>query len=171
MIWGRRVKFILFEGMLLSLLIGCDTPSSVTVHPPSNVPDQTATTKAAPFESQPTSQPGMASLNGMLHSYTVDQDLPETLYYLTRGVGEANDILHPVIVGPLDENDDIRGFTDSDGRLTAVNIPPGRYFVIVWAPPYNWEPVVVSPQDPTPLLIELEADENLTIETFFVSWP
>ena len=77
----------------------------------------------------------------------------------------------PVLVGPLVENADIRGFTDSAGMINVFNIPPGKYYIIVWAPPYNWEPVVVSPGDPIPLLIELEADENLAIDTFYVSWP
>lgn len=168
MISQRVAGKLLFGVLFMALLTGCEMPPHSTDRTPSVIP---STTTSFLSEAVPTHQPGMASFVGILYSYTVDLVLQETLFYLTPALGGNNNIVPPVLVGPLVENRDARGFTNAAGQIEVLNIPPGKYYIIVWAPPYNWEPVVVSPEDPTPLLVELGADDHLTFDTLYVSWP
>ncbi len=163
---NRPVEAIILFVLFVLFLVSCDaseTKSSIT-------PPQT-TNSVPDSEENPAQQLGKASLKGVLRSYTVHKDLPETLFYLALGVGENNEIFPPILVGPREEIGDIIGVTDSEGKIELNNIPPGKYYIIVWAPPYNWEPVIVSPENTLALLFDLQADERLTFDTLFVSWP
>jgi len=112
---------------------------------------------------------GKASLTGILYSYSGHAPIPETIFYLTPAVGETKQ--HPplVFVGPREEQGDIQGISDTEGQIFLNDIPPGNYFLAVWAP-YNWILAAESDTDPTPRLIVLEPDQREDLGTVYVSW-
>jgi hypothetical protein len=75
-----------------------------------------------------------------------------------------------VLVGAHAEQGDILGFTDETGEFALSDIPPGNYYLAVWAP-YNWILVPESSTDSTPRLITLEPDERLNLGVVYLSWP
>jgi len=119
----------------------------------------------------PDPKPGMASISGVIYSSTVDRIVPATMFYLTRAVGENQRSLPPAFFGPLEEQGDIVGRTDDKGQFALDNVPPGNYFLVVEAPPYSWALGLVSEQDTTPRLIELQANQKHALEVVYVSWP
>jgi hypothetical protein len=96
--------------------------------------------------------------------------IPKTQFYLAKVVEGAGTGPPPIITGPNPERGDITGFTDECGFLTLVNVQPGKYFLIVWAP-YNWSIAQVSEDDPTPLLLELSPNERKSLPRIYLSWP
>lgn len=130
---------------------------------PSNIPETPADV--------PDPESGMAAVSGVVYSSTVDRIVPGTMFYLTRAVGDNQRSLPPAFFGPLDEQGDIVGKTDEKGQFVLDNVPPGNYFLIVEAPPYNWALGMVSEEDTTPRLIELQADQKYALEVVYVSWP
>ena len=118
----------------------------------------------------PSPPSGQASLTGVLYSYTISSAVPGTIFYLTRAIGDDNRTMSPLLTGPNDEIGDIRGMTDAKGQFSLNGIPPGNYYLVVWAP-YNWAPGENSSADHTPRLIELAADQRQPLGTVYVSWP
>lgn len=115
-------------------------------------------------------QPGMASVGGILYTFSGHGPIPGTLFYLTPGQGEANQQPPSVLVGPREENGDVSGTSDDKGWIALDNVPPGNYYLQVWAP-YNWIAATVSDADLTPRLITVEAGQRLNLETIYVPWP
>jgi len=92
------------------------------------------------------------------------------MFYLTQAVGNSNSEIPTWLIGPEVEKGDIRGWTDTQGQFALNNIPPGKYYLIVWAP-YDWIPAVKSDNDPSPLLIELSASQRQILGIVYVPWP
>lgn len=118
----------------------------------------------------PSPQSGKAAVSGMLFSFTISQVLPETAFYLTPAVGPEHRDVPPLLTGPDPEKGDLSAASDAQGAFRLNDIPPGNYFLVVWAP-YNWSVAVTSVTGATPLLIELGPDERLPLGVVYVSWP
>mgnify|MGYP001133039745 CR=1 FL=1 len=118
----------------------------------------------------PTPETGKASLRGVLYTFSGHAPVPETIFYLTSAVGETKQDPPSVFVGPREEQGDIQGMSDTEGRIFLNNIPPGNYYLAVWAP-YNWILVVESATDPTPRLIVVEPNQQEDLGTGYLSWP
>ncbi len=114
----------------------------------------------------PVPAPGKASLIGILYSFTGKGPIPNTVFYLIK-----NDRgLPSILVGPRETAGDIRGISDQNGRIVVNNIPPGNYYLAVWAP-YNWIFAVRSERDINPILIKLSPNERLNMGIIYVPWP
>jgi hypothetical protein len=112
---------------------------------------------------------GKAALSGLLYSLNFQRTIPETAFYLIPA--EADKQPPEVLFGPRPEKGDIRGFSDAEGRFLLNNIPPGDYFMAVWAP-LNWILAVEGASaDSNPRLISLSPDESKTLGTINVPWP
>lgn len=115
----------------------------------------------------PIPEMGSASLSGVLYSYSISCVIPSTVFYLTEG--RANE--YPALLfGPSEESGDIRGISDNMGRFVLTNIPPGQYYLAVWAP-YNWILAVKSPEDAIPQLFVIEPDQRYNFGIVYVPWP
>lgn len=123
-----------------------------------------------PPNTAPKPKPGMAAISGALYSYNSEIRIAGTQAYLTLASGENQDELYPVLGGPKPEIGDITFTTDEKGNFELDNIPPGRYFLIVWAP-YSWSPVQISETDNAALLFDLKADQEHPLGVLNVSWP
>ena len=75
-----------------------------------------------------------------------------------------------VLTGPHKDKGDIFGFSDDQGKFILNNIPPGDYFVAVWAP-LNWILAANSPTDETPRLISLGSNESIALGIINFPWP
>ena len=113
-------------------------------------------------------QPGYSSICGILQSTYMDPPfIPKTAFYLTR----ASEVgLPAIITGPNIEMGDIQGVSDESGKILLNNVPPGNYYILVWAP-YNWIIAVQSPEDLTPRLFALEPDRQHVLGIIYVPWP
>lgn len=116
----------------------------------------------------PSPPPGQSSICGVLYSTYMDPPIiPKTAFYFMRAA-EAG--LPTILTGPDVERGDIIGVSDESGRILANNVPPGNYYILVWAP-YNWILAVQSPNDLTPRLFALEPDKQHILGIIYVSWP
>jgi hypothetical protein len=118
----------------------------------------------------PVPQAGRAAVSGVLYSIAGKGPVPETLFYITPARGDSGQALPVVLDGPHDEDGDIKGTSDKKGWIALSDVPPGSYFLVVWAP-YSWNVATESEAGLTPRLITLEADQRLNLELIFVSWP
>jgi len=75
-----------------------------------------------------------------------------------------------VLAGPKAESGDVRGQSDDQGRIVLTDVPPGNYFLAVWAP-YNWVFAHESETDLTPHLIILEPDKWHDLGRIEMVWP
>lgn len=123
-----------------------------------------------PPATAPEPEKGKASISGALYSFTSKIRLPGTQAYLTRASGEQGNQLNPVLTGPQPEIGDITFSTDNKGNFELNNIPPGKYFIIVWAP-YSWSVVQKSETDNSALLFDLVADQPKPVGIVVTSWP
>lgn len=114
----------------------------------------------------PVPESGKASISGLLYSFTGNGPIPGTVYYLTLA-GEEGEPPN-ILVGPKEK--DIRGVSDEHGRVVLNNIPPGSYYLVVWAP-YNWILAVESEAEIQPRLIVLEPDQQLILGLIYLPWP
>jgi hypothetical protein len=122
------------------------------------------------LNSAPDPLPGKASISGIVYSYTTNMIIPKTQGYLTRGKGSDHKQIPPLFVGPLEDQLDIVFTTDENGYFELNNIPPGNYFLAIWAP-YTYSVMQVSNTDPTYRMIELLADSKDPLGIVYVSWP
>lgn len=135
------------------------TPGSPPAIPPLETPDEV-----------PIPEAGKAAISGVLYTFSGQGPIPGTLFYLTPGRGDNNQDPPAVLVGPQEDKGDISGTSDSKGWIALNDIPPGNYFLVVWAP-YNWILASESEVDDTPRLITLEPDQQLNLGVIYVSWP
>jgi hypothetical protein len=143
------------------------TPPHSPFESPATVPTATLkATVAAPLPSQ-----NKAALSGRFYSYTSEQEIPQTLFYLTPAVGPDKMQMPALLTGPEVSAGDIQGQTDQLGQFTLNDIPPGNYYLIVWAPPYSWSEAQMGPVDPSPRLISLSPNQSLPLGIVYVSWP
>lgn len=141
---------------------GYPAPSSLPTLKPGELPQPPVDT--------PKPEAGKAALSGILYSYTVGAVIPGTPFYLTPAIGENQDQVPLALVGPQESRGDILGSTDENGYILMNNLPPGNYFLVVWAP-LNWSVVETSDKIQTPLMINLKADESLNLGVSYISWP
>jgi len=113
---------------------------------------------------------GQASISGALYSPQSSSVIRDTAFYLAQGIGESNRELPPVLGDPVLQRGDIVGKTDANAQFALNSIPPGNYFLLVWAP-YGWRPAEVGPDNHEPLLIELQPDQRLALGLVYLSWP
>ena len=124
----------------------------------------------APPSSAPKPSPGKASISGALFSNNSKIRIASTVAYLTLAQGEKKEDLYPILVGPEPNIGDITFITDQMGNFVVENIPPGRYFMIVWAP-YSWKVVRNIETDNGAKLLDLMADQNIPLGVLYVPWP
>jgi len=171
-----RLAYLLVCLLLASAVVACSsspTPeiSSPTDSPLSQSPLPTpASDVAPPTPEVPKPEPGIAAVVGMLYTYAGHGPIPGTTFYLTPAQGEDEVRPPTVLTGPQAEAGDISGISDDGGWISVNNIPPGNYYLAVWAP-YNWIIADVSHVDHTPRLITLEADQQLNLGRIDVAWP
>lgn len=91
------------------------------------------------------------------------------MFYLTPAVGEDHRQMPIWLIGPEEQKGDIRGYTNSRGQFALDNIPPGNYYMIVWAP-YDWVPAETSEMDNSPLLVELGANQKKPLGIIYLAW-
>lgn len=113
---------------------------------------------------------GKASVSGVLYTFAGGGPIPGTPFYLTPGRGEASQRPPTVLVDPREEDGDVVGTSDDSGWIALNDVPPGNYYLAVWAP-YNWILATESDLDLTPRLIVLEPDQRLNLEVIYVPWP
>lgn len=112
----------------------------------------------------------MASISGSLYSYTTQIRLGDTQFYLTPAKGENQDQVPSALVGPEEANGDLPYATDKDGNFSINNVPPGKYYLVVWAP-YTWVVVQKTESDITPYLLNLEAGQKYPFGVLYAAWP
>ncbi len=172
---------ILSSLLLLSLLggtaNGCiskPTPEESPLRTHLSIATQVAETEVkailAPPPSLPMPEAGKASISGVLYSFTGKGPIPETVFYLTPAIGGENTGPPALLVGPRGESRDTHGLSDAQGRIALNNIPPGNYYLAVWAP-YNWILAVESDTNMTPRLIMLKSNQRLNLGIVYVPWP
>lgn len=138
-----------------NILLGTIVPKENPPLPPVNAP-------------QPPS--GKASISGVFYSRSTLQIVPETAFYLTPANGESGRE-PPAIVGEPDtRRGDVLGQTDASGQFVLADVPPGSYYMFLWAP-YDWRPVEMNKDDQTPRLIELMSDQIAPLGVMYVTWP
>jgi len=115
-------------------------------------------------------EPGKGSISGTLYSPIQKMVVPETQFYLTPGWGVDQREVPPTFVGPQVDKGDIELRSDAQGNFSANNIPPGNYYLAVWAP-LTWDIAQVSDKDTKPLLLEIKADQKYPLGIVNVSWP
>ena len=169
------IRIIYAEIFLIAIISACSgqppTQSiSVGPEPPGLVPLEQSIDSLKPPEDTLETDPGTASISGLVYSYTVYRVLPKTLFYLTPAVGENANIVPPLLIGPEEDNGDIKSETNELGQIYLNDIPPGNYYIVVWAP-LNWSIVEYSPTEQTPRLIELKEGDRQALGILYVSWP
>lgn len=118
----------------------------------------------------PQPAPGLATVSGILFSYTTARILPDTSFYLAPANGPNERGVPELLASPDKAKGHVIGTSDSQGRVTLVDIPPGKYYLLVWAP-LNWIFAEISPQDTRPRQIELAPDQALPLGVLYLSWP
>ncbi len=111
-----------------------------------------------------------ASVSGAIYSFTTKIRVAGTYAYLTPALGENKDQMPGVLIGPQKEKGDFAFHTDDKGNFELNNVPPGKYFIILWAP-MTWNEVQVSETDIKALLVDLPADQKTVLGTLYIAWP
>ncbi len=112
--------------------------------------------------------PGMGSISGILFSTTYNGVIPQTMFYLTPGIGEDHDEVPPVVAGP--GSNDLTYKSDENGQFNLSNIPPGKYYLVMSAPPYDWA-LGYKDTNLNLLRIDVEAGSKINCGIVFIYWP
>ncbi len=135
------------------ILSGFDTISAIAADTKSGEPEK-----------------GMASISGLLYHYARDQVIPGTQFYLTPAIIDGDKVYPPTMyVGPQPEKGDVLGFTNNEGQLFLTNVPPGKYYIAVWAV-YDWFVVQETEESGKPLLLTLEAGDKVNLGLLYTQW-
>jgi len=116
-----------------------------------------------------TPKPGRASVSGVIWSTGGNGPIPKTSLYLSP-VQSLDPKAQPLILGPQNDRGDVRGVSDGEGRFVFNSIPPGQYFLYVWAP-LNWIAATQNATTEDLLQIVLAPDAVVDIGRVDVSWP
>jgi hypothetical protein len=176
----RLLKRVLIV-TILAVVAACPGCGRSTVTPATKASEQTplptATVEVSPvapttpaIEVPPPRESGLASLGGTLVTIYGDGPIPGTVFYLTRAIDDNGARPPSVLSGYHADRGDVRGTSGDHGELVLDAVPPGRYYLAVWAP-YNWILAVESETDDTPRLIEVEAGQRLDLGRVDVPWP
>lgn len=157
----------IYLSLVFTLICSCSPQQTTSCSPVTFQSSVSENTPSALCEA-PTPKSGKAALCGVLHSTYMDPPMiPKTAFYFMR-VGETG--LPAVLTGPNIERGDIQGTSDELGGIFIDDVPPGNYYIVVWAP-YNWILAVQSPEDLTPRLVVLEPDKQYVLGIIYVPWP
>jgi len=118
----------------------------------------------------PTPEKGLASVAGILYSYTEGVIIPDTLFYMTPATGENKDSVPTFLSGPKKEEGDFSGWSDANGLFILNNVVPGNYYIVVWAP-FDWIIGVKPDNTDTLLLLVLESDNQSNLGVVNFPWP
>ncbi len=133
--------------------------------------DLAVITQLAQETKSPTPQEGAAALSGVLYSANVNRIIPGTTFYLTPAIEDNGQLYIPsVFVGPQVERGDIAGTSNEKGQIMLDNVPPGNYYLAVWAI-YNWPLAFGAQNDSLPLMITVKAGEQQDFGLLYVDWP
>lgn len=173
--------------ILIFLLSGCQSePPASTEQAATPAVEVQPTSTALSVQSSPLSSPvspipqptptiakpakGKAAIRGAIISTTTQRPVGDTLIYLTAGLGEKKDLFPPLLAGPQEK--DIQGYTDKQGWFTVNNVPPGNYYLIIWAP-LSWTPLnhAQGANAGQPILLKLQPDQTLDLGEMTVIWP
>lgn len=193
----RHIVHLLFGYLIILMLAGCGeadatpTPQSedvVVVTQESAIPAFTATPEfvsplstvsplgtvsplATPFTlSLPDPVEDGAVVGGELYSIVFDTVIPGTAFYFTPAIGDDADIPPSVYVGSDAEKGDVLSQSDESGRFIIPNIPPGNYFLVVWAP-YSWVIALEDETSTTPKLFVFETGQQYDLGRLYFDWP
>jgi hypothetical protein len=164
-------------GMAVLAACGAPTPTPEPFISPLPVL-QTETLAPQPFESPldptaaPVSDAARATLSGALVNRMDENPIPGTAFYLTAAKPEAETQGEFVLMlsGPDTEAGDVAGQTDAQGAFRLTNVPPGNYYLVVWAP-YNWIPVPESSADERPRVFVVAEGETVDLGRLALPWP
>lgn len=116
-------------------------------------------------------QAGRGSISGVLYSYQTTAVIPGTAFYLTPAIEVEGQLVPPTLYsGPKEANGDVGSSTDNYGRFDLDNVPPGTYYLAVFAP-YDWILAFESQEATMPLKIEVKEGDQLDLDILWVSWP
>jgi hypothetical protein len=119
----------------------------------------------------PAPQEGKASLSGVLYSPGVNRIIPGTQFYLTPAIEDNGQLYIPTMfVGPQVDKGDVAGMSNEKGQIMLDNVPPGNYYLAVWAI-YNWPLAFGANDDKLPLLITVKAGDQRDLGLLYVEWP
>jgi hypothetical protein len=110
---------------------------------------------------------GKGAIAGKLFSKTSRYAIPNTKLYLTKAVGENNNEVPPIIVGP--SSSDIILQSDESGYFYSNSIEPGKYYLVMNAPPSDWEVGQLS--DGTAYLVSVNAGDKINLGLVYIYWP
>jgi len=156
------------EKPALIVLESENTPSSTSAPSPTSVP-ATSEPSLAPTAT-PSLAPGMGCMTAIALTIGTDAPIPGTRFYLAPALG--GDDPHPPVMyaGPDPEKGHVPGTTGEAGEIDLREVPPGRYYLAMWAP-YDWVLAVTARDDETPLLISVEAGSCVELGELWFPWP
>jgi hypothetical protein len=169
----QRVAPILFTLLLLAACRATPTPFASPFDSPFDSPlspEANAGAADAPDRSEP--EAGMATFSGQLFSTTGRSSIPGTAFYLlpAQPAPPEGEELVLVLKGPDLEAGDVVGTSDADGNFTLTAVPPGEYYLAVWAP-YTWIPIPADATDTMPRVFEVRAGDRLDAGRLELAWP
>jgi hypothetical protein len=92
------------------------------------------------------------------------------MFYLTPALGDGHDRMPSILSGPDSTRGDLPGRSGPDGSFALDAIPPGSYFLIVSAPG-DWCEAIISEENPSPLLLTVQAGQRMALGVVPVRWP
>jgi hypothetical protein len=148
-----------------------DTSAIETAYPSIvyvNTPLAEGILPAAPQDAQEPVE-GMAAISGVLYLGTTRQVLTDTQYFLLPIKNTTELASLATLVAPDAERGDIIGKSDGNGVINLDNVPPGKYYLAVWAH-MNWYLAQVSDQDTTPLVLDLNTGESIPLGVIYITY-
>lgn len=143
---------------------GTIVPDSNLRYPAPITPLTQGEIKSLKVSDPPIPDSTMGSISGILLNGIQSTLMGNTDIYLTKGIGDNNGIIPPVLVGSLPSRGDVAGRTQSDGTFNFVDVPPGNYFLIV---SMDLSPVVSSVKEDIALKIVVEKGKSTNLGVVF----
>lgn len=174
---------LLLCALVLVALCGCAVPDSsqtgliVIESEATTLPTEASTATRAPTDARiaqatamPTLAPGMGCLMGRAVTLANGAGIPGTTYYLAPALGGDEPYPPVMYAGPDREQGHVPGTTGPQGEIDLRDVPPGRYYLAMWAP-YDWVLAVISPESEEPLLLTIEPDACIDLGQITFPWP